>query len=241
MQGETCLYDYRIDPLDSRVSYYWLLNFSQGAKTALEIGCSTGFFSRYLQERGCLVTGIDINGLAAEQARQYCVQVIVGDIESEVIQASIKTPFDVVILGDVLEHMKDPARLLEVVRHRWLSQNGKVVMSVPNSGHWIFRREILLGRFPYRQEGLFDRTHLRFFTRSGIHDLVTQNGFNIEQEAVTVNLNNRQDLTFSSLAILYHYPGIRALLVQLEKWLANYLPDLFAYQFVISLFPTEIE
>jgi SAM-dependent methyltransferase len=235
MKSSFTPYNFQIDPANSLGSYYWLLRFALECHSVLEIGCSTGYFSRHLVEQGSQVTGVEINPLAAEQAKIFCHHVIVGDIESKSTQAQIDRRFDVVILGDILEHLREPGDLLKKIHKDWLAANGRVIISLPNSGHWVFRREVLWGRFPYRRYGLFDRTHLRFFTRSSICSLVTESGYRVERYAFTINGNNFDDFTFAIFSPLYKYSFVRQPLIKLEYFLARILPNLFAYQFVLCL------
>jgi SAM-dependent methyltransferase len=231
------VYDLAIDPTSRTSSHAAQFRFARGARSVLDIGCSTGFFSQHLVAEGCHVVGVELNPIAAAKARRVCHQVIVGDIESPEVQAQIDRRFDAVLLGDVLEHLRAPATLLRQIRESWLLTDGWVVLSVPNSGHWVFRREVLRGRFPYRQYGLFDRTHLRFLTRASLWQLASDCGYAVEESACTVNSNQRDDLTFALMAPLYRHDRLRIQLVRIERLLAFVLPTLFAYQFVLRIRP----
>jgi SAM-dependent methyltransferase len=183
------------------------------------------------------VVGVERDPVAAEQARSVCDRVVVGDVESPGVQAQIAKTFDIAVLGDVLEHLRSPGALLVHIRASWLKPDGCVVLSVPNSGHWVFRREILRGRFPYRRYGLFDQSHLRFFTRGSLHELIEEAGYVVEASAITVNHNCHDDLTFAWLAPLYCHPVWRVRLTRLESRLAMIWPTMFAYQFVLRIRP----
>jgi SAM-dependent methyltransferase len=234
-------YEYPIDPDDKRTTHAWLLRFTEGAGSILEIGCSTGFLGRLLTTQGCQVVGVEIDSSAASRAQLHYTRLIVGDVETENVQSQINQRFDAVILGDVLEHLKSPRDLLCRIKDKWLHPNGKVVLSVPNSGHWVFRREVLLGRFPYRDYGLFDRSHLRFYTRSSLYRMVSECGYTIRQSAYALNFNTQDDLTFRSLTPFYQYYQARKLLMKLEASLARLVPTLFAYQFILSIRPAEFQ
>jgi len=229
------IYEYPVDLANRRMSYYWQVKFLEGAKKILEIGCSTGFLSKHLIARGSQVVGVENNPESAALAAQVCERVIVGDIEDEAIQVQITEQFDGILLGDVLEHLLSPENLLEKIREKWLAPGGRVVISIPNSGHWIFRREVLWGRFPYRERGLFDRTHLRFYTRRSLWKMIASAGYEIERWAVTANFNRDEDITFTLFQALYRLPGLRGALNRLEGILARMFPSLFAYQFVLSI------
>jgi SAM-dependent methyltransferase len=230
-------YHFPFDQVSAYASYFWLLRFSAGARRALEVGCATGFFSRHLVDQGIEVTGVEIDPVMADEARSVCQRVIVGNIELPSVQTQIRGFFDLVVLSDILEHLQQPGSLLRRVRQDWLTSDGRVVISLPNTAHWIVRREVLLGRFPYRRYGLFDRTHLRFYTYASMRRLICESGYRIERQAITVNANNLDDLTFAVLAPLYRQHRLRQVLVRLEYHLARFLPRLFAYQFVMALRP----
>ncbi len=235
----TTHYEFSFDPGNEKVTYTWLLRFTKEAHSILEIGCSTGFFSRHLVARGCRVVGVELDPTAAIKAQLVCQRIIVGDIETTNVQAQVNEKFDAVILGDVLEHLQSPGALLTHIRESWLTPGGRVALSVPNSGHWIFRREVLRGRFPYRQYGLFDQNHLRFFTRASLRALIVDSGYKIEKSAFTVNYNRYDDLTFACISPLYRRYHFRKWLVKLEYRLAAILPTLFAYQFVLCARPND--
>ena len=83
--------------------------------------------------------------------------------------------FDAIVMGDVLEHLRDP---LNSLRHavRKLKPSGFVVTSLPNIAHGDVRIALMQGNFRYRETGLLDRTHVRFFTLESARDLMTQAG-----------------------------------------------------------------
>jgi 2-polyprenyl-3-methyl-5-hydroxy-6-metoxy-1,4-benzoquinol methylase len=190
----------------------------------LDLGCASGYLSALLAERGCTVTGFERDPLAAAQAREDCERVIVGDLESESDRAEIPSGFDVVVIGDVLEHVTDPWDALRFVRGL-LAPGGIVVLSLPNVAAWPVRLDLLRGRFEYADLGILDRTHLRFFTRASAHALVRDAGFVVERERF-VHLERRPG------------PLRRALPLPMsvfDRALARVLPGLFAQQFVLRL------
>lgn len=234
--GNEKAYQFTIDPENERSNYTWMLRFSSKARSILEIGCSTGFFSQYLVDLGFSVVGIEINPSAAEVARKICKEVVVGDIELADVQNQIMDRFDRVVMGDVLEHLKNPKQVLTVIREKYLNPGGAVVISTPNSGHWAFRRQVLAGRFPRQKFGLFDSTHLQFFTQDTLDALVKESGYHIVERRYSVNFNTI-DITFGLLAPLYKIKPTRAILVHIEALLAKAMPTLFGYQFIIKIEP----
>ena len=144
----------------------------------LEFGCATGYMSQVLRdERGCEVTGVEIDVEAAEQAKAFCKRVIAGDAEALDLSRELAGEhFDAVVFADVLEHLRNPEALLSRVR-QFVADGGRVIASIPNVAHGSVRLSLLAGEFRYRQQGLLDDTHLRFFTRATIEDLFETSGY----------------------------------------------------------------
>jgi 2-polyprenyl-3-methyl-5-hydroxy-6-metoxy-1,4-benzoquinol methylase len=149
-------------------------------KSVLELGCATGYVSRLLVEQaGCRVTGVDCNPEAAADARRFCERVILGDLDDLDYGRELGAErFDVILCGDVLEHLKRPDRTLAALRP-FLRDGGYVVASIPNVAHASVVTELLGGHFSYRSWGLLDDTHLRFFTRDSIYACFERAGFEI--------------------------------------------------------------
>ncbi|HVP01714.1 MAG TPA: class I SAM-dependent methyltransferase [Solirubrobacteraceae bacterium] len=145
----------------------------------LDAGCASGYLAGLLVARGHEVTGIEADPAAAQAAREQAgVDVLTGDLERPEDLARLRGPYGVVVLGDVLEHLRDPARVLRALRPL-LAPDGLLVASLPNAVHWTARREILRGRFPQTDHGLFDRTHLHFYTRASARELLSGAGYRV--------------------------------------------------------------
>ena len=151
----------------------------RGARV-LEFGCATGYMSRVLKERlGCPVTGIELSPEAAALAQGRCDRVVAGDAETLDVECVFGDErFDAIIFADVLEHLREPGIVLQRVR-ALLAEGGAVVASIPNVAHGSVRLALLGGEFRYRDAGLLDRTHLRFFTRETVQDLFEGSGYAI--------------------------------------------------------------
>lgn len=145
-------------------------------KRVLELGPAAGHVTRALVGRGCDVTGIEVDAQAAA-GLEGVADCIVGDLTdpSVILKAAEQHGFDVVLAGDVLEHLPDPLPSLRACR-RVLAPGGYLVISLPNVGHADIALSLLRGEFPYRDSGLLDRTHLRFFTLQSIMELLEQAG-----------------------------------------------------------------
>lgn len=145
--------------------------------TVLELGPASGYFTRHLgQELGCVVDAIERDPAMADKVRPWCRRLVVGDLETlDLVQALGKNAYRAIIVADVLEHLRDPQRLLVDLR-KLLAPEGQVLISVPNVAYVGLVADLAAGEFVYRDEGLLDRTHLRFFTRDSLQALLRDAG-----------------------------------------------------------------
>jgi SAM-dependent methyltransferase len=138
--------------------------------------------------------------------------------------------FDRVVCADILEHLRNPIHLLSEVR-QIMAPDASLVASLPNSGNLYFRLNVLLGRFPQHDKGLFDRTHVHFFMWDGWVDLFREAGFSIDSvkpTGIPVGL------------AVPHAPGIAIRLTEaLSYWMARLWKRLFAYQFIVVARPVK--
>lgn len=174
-------YHSAINPEVENDSHSCMLRMVGFNKRVLESGCASGHMSEALNARACSVVGVEIDPVAAQSALPWLERVIVGDFDDHVLWEGLKDEyFDVVLFGDVLEHLHDPlATLRESVKH--LLPSGTVVISVPNIAHADVKIALLKGLFPYRDEGLLDRTHVHFFTKESLMKLVKEAGLVITE------------------------------------------------------------
>ena len=169
---------YHVDdrPTEPNNSHTMLLDLVGSNRRVLELGCSDGYMTRWMVDAGCDVTGVEVDPEAAEQARQWATEVVVGDLDSLDLEETLGgRRFEVVLCGDVLEHLRNPTRALVAAR-RLLEPGGVVVASVPNVAHGDVRLELLAGRFEYRDLGLLDETHVKLFTRASLQRLLADAG-----------------------------------------------------------------
>jgi 2-polyprenyl-3-methyl-5-hydroxy-6-metoxy-1,4-benzoquinol methylase len=155
-----------------------ILSYVGGNKRVLDTGCATGYLAKRLKEKSCYVVGIEGDEKAAEVARQFCDEVIVSDVEKIENLPRYENFFDVIVYGDILEHLKRPDLVLMKFR-RYLSSNGYVVASIPNVAYWRSRLNLLLGRFEYDDFPGIDKSHLRFFTLKTMKELFKNTGYKI--------------------------------------------------------------
>jgi 2-polyprenyl-3-methyl-5-hydroxy-6-metoxy-1,4-benzoquinol methylase len=197
------------------------------ATRVLEFGCATGYMSQVLKDRlGCTVTGVEISPEAAELAERHTERVIVGDAEKIDYAAELAgEEFDVVLFADVLEHLKKPGDVLRRIRPL-VAENGVVIASIPNVAHGSVRLALLGGEFRYRDSGVLDDTHLRFFTRASIQDLFEETGY-----VVTHWLRQRLDVGETEISVPNVPDAVR-------EWLAAD-PETTTYQFVLRALVSE--
>ena len=134
------------------------------ARHVLDVGCGAGDNARRLMELRSdrSIVGITHSAAEAEIARQHCTDVLVADLNAG-IPAGVGGPFDAMIFSHVLEHLADPVRLLDSLLPH-LRPDGAIVISVPNVLEWRTRARFMRGDFAYADDGILDRTHLRFYT-----------------------------------------------------------------------------
>jgi methionine biosynthesis protein MetW len=158
-----------------------LLDLVPSGSRVLDIGCWTGYNGHVLIQRGCTVVGVENNERAAHAASAEYHDVIIGDVEKEEIQQMISGSFDAILLLDVLEHLRDPGRILHL-GHKW-APTGLALVSVPNVAHWSIRRELLRGRWRYTPTGILDSTHLRFYTVQTATNLLEESGWHVTRRS----------------------------------------------------------
>jgi 2-polyprenyl-3-methyl-5-hydroxy-6-metoxy-1,4-benzoquinol methylase len=145
---------------------------------ALDVGCGAGEVGRLLLAEGATsVTGIEINELAAERAREVLDEVGVGPVER--VLSTLTGPWDTICCYDVLEHLVDPSAVLVALREA-AAPGARLHVSVPNARHFSLIADLVMrGTFGYTEWGHRDSTHLRWFTRRDIVDTVNSAGWHV--------------------------------------------------------------
>lgn len=145
-----------------------------GARNILDLGCSVGALGEALKRRqAASVVGVELSESFASQARSRLDRVIVEDLEAFVRgPAPPEAPFDCLLAADVLEHLVDP---WETLRRAVgvLAPGATVVVSLPNVFFWkTLIKALASRRWPREDEGIFDRTHLRWFGTGDAYELL---------------------------------------------------------------------
>lgn len=188
MSGQPVKYQFEVDLEDPNNAHSLLhaLVVSGGKQgmEILEVGCSSGYVGATLAAKGHRVTGVEPDAAAAQAASAKLAEVHEDDADG-FFDAYPERRFDAILFGDVLEHIADPAATLRrCLAH--LAPDGVVAISLPCITHGSIRAMLLDGRWDYADYGLLDRTHLRFFSREGMADLLAAGGFEIARLLGTV-------------------------------------------------------
>jgi SAM-dependent methyltransferase len=221
-------YDFEID-LEADSTHANIVRLVGEGKRVLELGPATGYMSRVLRDRGCAVTGIELDPRMAEVAHEHLDRLIVGDVEALDLAAELGGErFDVILASDVLAHLKDPLRVLRELRP-FLAEGGYLAASVPNVAHGSVRLALLEGSFPYSERGLLDVTHLRFFTRESLGELMDSAGFvvcDVIRQPIDIDAS---EVPFDSDAV----PSELRSALEAD-------PDAITYQFIVRALPVDV-
>ncbi len=174
----------------------------------LDVGCGNGATGQYLKNfmQVKQVSGIEMNPDMARQAQMILDQVIIGNIEKIELPYE-ENDFDCIICSDVLEHLYDPDSVL-IKLNVHLKDNGYLLLSVPNVQHWSVIIRLILGKWDYQDEGILDSTHIRFFTRKSLRELVQRADYHIEKISSAMG-PEVQFINFLTLGLLSNFFSFR--------------------------------
>ncbi len=187
----------------------------------LEIGCGIGKTGKALfEKKQCKIVGLDISDQVISIANQQnCYEkLIVADLDQSFIPTEIENEkFDCILYPDVLEHLKDPWKVVNIHTNNLLNANGYLIASIPNIRHFSILKDLFLkGNWQYQNMGILDRTHLRFFTKKTMVNLFQQS-----DNQLTINLVKSRGLSGPKY------------LKMLNKLMFNYLEELLTIQYLI--------
>jgi 2-polyprenyl-3-methyl-5-hydroxy-6-metoxy-1,4-benzoquinol methylase len=195
------------------------LALADGPGRVLDVGCSSGYLARPLVAAGATVVGVELDPAAAEEARTVCEEVVVGNVESLELPFD-QASFDVVLCGDVVEHLRDPGAALVRLRPL-LRRGGRLVLTTPNVANWAIRLSLLGGRWRYTERGILDRTHTHLFTRKTLVETVTEAGYTVVE------------LDHTAPVPVIGTPSVE----RVAHAVASLRPSLFAYQLLLAATP----
>lgn len=171
---DTAAYEVKHSP---HSSHGQLLTWLTGIPSAsvLDVGCSDGLFAGLVRSMGHHVVGVDL--VKHEGIGQRIDAFVEADL-NQGLPTEAGSGYDVIVAGDVLEHVIDPDSLMADLVSR-LGDDGTILVSIPNFGHWYPRLRTASGNFDYDQRGPLDRGHVRFFTRRSFERLIAGAGLRI--------------------------------------------------------------
>lgn len=227
-------YDYEFDATEENNTvaaiYAMVL---EGGKRVLDLGSGPGIVASHLaQANGRDVTCLDMDpdylSVAAERGVTRTIESDLDD--TPWVEHLAGESFDVIVLADVLEHLRHPEEVLRLISERkLLASNGFVVVSIPNAAHESVIAELLTGNFEYRPTGLLDHTHVRFFTLDSFEAMCEANGYRV---VVTRRTTRTIEQTHQK-ARAFEVPS------ELRRAMRELNPDVAVYQYVLKLIPTD--
>lgn len=191
----------------------------------LDVGCGTGGSASEIKNRfpDSHITGLNNDASELELAAEYITQGHQVDLNNLPVEL-LNNEYDLIICSHVLEHLINPKKLLSVLKNH-LKENGRIIVLVPNFGIWNARLKVLCGGFAYEESGLYDRTHLRFYTYHSLVDELLADGLLVKEKLAHGH---------------FPLPLIRELLpitliAKLNRWALRFLPNLFAHEIGLVL------
>jgi predicted TPR repeat methyltransferase len=189
----------------------------------LDLGAAGGHLGRAVRDRCAYLAAVETDPAVPASAREAYDEWHTADA---LAKGTWDRPFDVVVCADVLEHLARPETLLELVA-AWLKPGGILLASIPNVANVSVRAAVALGFFPYADRGPFDRTHLRFYTRSTARRLLEQGGFAVRSAQPTA-------MPYELALPVLGRPPLVGLVRALARLSSLAWPTLFGYQFIFE-------
>ena len=164
---------------DENSSWSMTYNRVPEGSVVLDVGCSIGTFGELLiHEKNCIVDGIEINDEDFKVAQKKLRNMYKYDIERDVLD--IKQKYDLIFMGDVVEHLAQPVKALSRLK-KLLKKDGFLLFSIPNITHMSVRLMLMSGQIKYGKTGLLDETHLHFYNQEEVIRVFNDAGMKIRE------------------------------------------------------------
>ncbi|OVE82306.1 hypothetical protein BVY04_01300 [bacterium M21] len=194
------------------------------SRRILDVGCSDGTLGDSIKHivSPCTVWGMELDPTFAETAKQRLEFVYQGDVDAFFKQEKLPEwkSFDCIIFADILEHLQDPWIVLKRAVDELLSANGVILISLPNIRFWDTLFNLIFRAYwPYRERGIHDRTHLRFFAKKNYEEMFGASGLEIVRQSANYRLSEAPSPKNRYAAFMRFFP----------------FRDFFAFQYVFEL------
>jgi len=169
-------------------------------KSILDIGCGQGAFLKLIKEKTKAETwGIEMVAAIGEKAKEHADKIFIGKAE-DVLSSIPDYHFDCITFNDVLEHLLEPTEVLKMVRTK-LSEKGLIVTSIPNVRYIRNLHELIINKdWEYKNEGILDSTHFRFFTQKSMRRMFENAGYKIIKQIGINKINTRKFRLFNFIS-----------------------------------------
>lgn len=199
------------------------LNNLPAQNKVLDVGTATGMLARMCENKALRFFGVEMNSDWAQVASPFYEKIWIQSIDA--MDEEFLQGYNAVILGDLLEHLSAPEPVLKKLVS--LQDSDSIfLISVPNVANFWVRLNLLFGRFDYADRGILDRTHLRFFTRKTLVEMIKNSGLKIVSIQVTpipLELVSTFFITAPGKALHALFAGLTLL-----------FPTLLGYQFIVE-------
>ena len=225
--GQVTHYGVPIDLDSTGDSRAVVLRLADGAATVLELGCSEGLMTRVMASRGQSVTGVEFDPDAAASAARFTESMVVANLEhSDALDPLVHRQFDLILVCDVLEHLRNPGRVLAKAV-TLLADGGSIIVSIPNVAHADIRLALLDGQFEYQELGLLDQTHIHLFTYASLLRLLRSAGLEVTKWDRTIRPVDQTEIATDPKLVDIARP-----------WFDND-PDALTYQWILTCRPAD--
>ncbi len=189
----------------------------------LDIGTANGIIGKHFHGSGLLISGLEILSEAAKIANPYYSEFYCGSINQ--VDDDFIAGKDIIICADILEHTSNPWQILERLV-KLQKPNFQIFISVPNIANIWVRTSLLFGKFEYTNKGILDCTHLRFFTKKTLLEMINGSGLKVLQIRYT-------PLPLPQVNSFFYETKFGRFFHKVLNRLTQVMPSLLAYQFIV--------
>lgn len=187
----------------------------------LDLGCASGYFSKELLKKSCVIDGVDSDIRYLKEARKYCRNTFLCDFEN-IKECTLPTrQYDVILLMDVLEHIKNRSILSEI--HKLVRSEGEFVLSTPNIAHISVRMNLLFGKLRYTKTGILDESHVHFYTKETLIEELESSNWQIQ--SITTSSD------FGQIPVIGRFA--RHIPKRIQAIITGLFPTLFGVQWIV--------